>query len=104
MDKIGVGVNLNILEILSKYLPKHEALEAAKKLMIEEYRTRQNLKETIIKEFKIVSEPQFTFPGWEKLPANTIARISDRYDFQFILDAPEENIELTGIPKEYQDV
>ena len=103
MGKIGIGVNLKVLEILSKYLPKDKALEAMKALMVEEYRTRQNLKETLIREFKSVSEPQFTFPGWEKLPANTIARISDKYDFQFILDAAEENIDLTGIPKEYRN-
>ena len=103
MKSLGIGINLNVLEILSKYLPKAEALKAIEELMIEEYRVRQELKETIIREFKSVYEPQFTVPGAEHLPANTIERIRSKYDFQFILDTPMEDIEFIGVPEEYKN-
>lgn len=92
MNEIGVAISPAVLRILSRYLPKEQAIEAAKEIEIEMYEARQSLKELIISEFKAVSEPQFTFPGWEKLPANTIGRIDEKYDYSKILKTPIENI------------
>lgn len=99
-----IGLNLKLLEILSSYMPKDRALEAAKKIEVEMYAVRQSLKETIIREFRAVAKPEFTFPGSEKLPANTIALIDEKYDYQKVLDTPIEEIELDGIPDDYKEI
>lgn len=99
--KIGVGINLKVLEILSKYLAKPYALEAAKEIQIQIYDEKQDVKEAVIRELKAVAEPQFTVPGAEKLPANTIGLLDEKYDYKKILHTDPKDIEWLGIPKNY---
>ena len=92
--KASIAVNAEAIEVLKKYLSEEQAIEAAKEITLILFKTRHSMKEAVIQEFKKVYEPDFSVPGHEILPANTIETIRAKFNYEPVITAKPEEIEF----------
>ena len=92
----SVGINLQTLDILSKYMSKSDALEAAKEIELLMYKERQYLKDIIVGELR-------TDIKEGSLSSRSVEIIDKKFDYRTVTQRSVDDIDFSGIPEEYKE-